>query len=62
MKLDLLTELAILLEAKFSFTLCVHVNLVSLGNVILVFTHGTNQSNYLAGSFFGHISAIVSRG
>lgn len=40
--LNLPAELAVLFKLKFAFTFCVHVNFVPVGNVILVFTDGTN--------------------
>ncbi len=42
MKLDLFTESAVLFELELAFTLCVHINLVPIGDIILVFTNRTD--------------------
>lgn len=42
MGLDLLAEFAPFIQGKFTFTFCVHINLIPVCGVILIFTDGTN--------------------
>lgn len=42
MDLDFPAELAVFLDFKLAFSLCVHVNFIPFRNKILVFTDGTN--------------------
>lgn len=52
----LLAIFAKLIDCKLSF----HVNLVTLGSVILTFTILANQCHNFSRSFFGHIIDILS--
>jgi hypothetical protein len=41
-KLDFLAESAVFFKSKFTLTFCIHVNFISVCNVILIFTDGTD--------------------
>jgi hypothetical protein len=41
-KLNLFAEPTVFIEAKFTFSFCIHVNFVPVRNVILIFTDGTD--------------------
>ncbi len=60
MKLDFLAKPAVLIKAKLTLAFCVHVYLVSVCDVILVFTDRANQSYNFARPFFSHTWRIVA--
>ncbi len=42
MELYFPAKFTVLFEAKFAFSFCIHINFISVCNVILVFTDRTN--------------------
>lgn len=60
MDLDLPAKSTVFFEGKLTFTLNVHIDLVSGCAKVLVFTHGTDHSYYFPGSFFCHIGGILA--